>query len=235
MTTTPTTDVATDVEVRVLTSADEAAATPLLARGFDEEPGALALLPDPRIRRAMLEANARVELQATLPLGTVHGAFVGDAIAAIAMWHAPGVRRTSLTTTLRKLAATSRHPGAVARVAPHAMSVMVGNASAALSMQRARARAVERAGAGSAWHLAVLATAPEHRGRGLARRLLERQLARCDADALPAWLETTDPVNPPIYERFGFETVLHVDDAAWLPGLWVMRRPPKGTVHAGAG
>jgi hypothetical protein len=40
------------------------------------------------------------------------------------------------------------------------------------------------------------------------------------------WLETTDPANPPIYERFGFETVTHLEDAAWLPGLWVMRREP---------
>jgi predicted acetyltransferase len=80
---------------------------------------------------------------------------------------------------------------------------------------------------GLTWHLAFLATAPEHRGRGLARQLLERQLDRCDEDAAAAWLETTDPVNPPIYERFGFATVAHVEDAAWLPGLWVMRREPS--------
>lgn len=80
---------------------------------------------------------------------------------------------------------------------------------------------------GTSWHLAMLATAPEHRGHGLARRLLERQLERCDEDGTAAWLETTEPVNPPIYERFGFRTVTHVEDAAWLPGYWVMRREPQ--------
>jgi len=45
-------------------------------------------------------------------------------------------------------------------------------------------------------------------------------------DRLLVCFETSDPVNPPIYERFGFETIIHVTDAAWLPGLWVMRRDP---------
>ena len=76
------------------------------------------------------------------------------------------------------------------------------------------------------WYLAALATAPEHRGRGFARMLLDRQLARCDQDGAAAWLETTDPVNPPIYARFGFSTVAHIERAAWLPGFWVMRREP---------
>jgi predicted acetyltransferase len=91
---------------------------------------------------------------------------------------------------------------------------------------RERGRSFAGAARGTTWHLMFLATAPEHRGRGLARMLLDRQLRRCDEDDTAAWLETTDPVNPPIYERFGFETVAHIEDAAWLPGLWVMRREP---------
>ena len=107
---------------------------------------------------------------------------------------------------------------------PHKASVLLRHSPQAVPLVLARRRAVARASAGLSWHLAFLATAPEYRGCGLARRLLDRQLARCDEDGTAAWLETTDPVNPPIYERFGFTTIDHIAQAAWLPGLWVMRR-----------
>jgi hypothetical protein len=67
----------------------------------------------------------------------------------------------------------------------------------------------------------------DHPDEGLARSLLERQLQRCDQDGAEAWLEATDPVNPPIYERFGFEIIAHIPGPAWLPGYWVMRREPQ--------
>jgi predicted N-acetyltransferase YhbS len=215
--------------VRALGARDEQDATRLLARGFDLEPGAATLLRDPRTRRALLENSAREELRASTRYGSVQGAFVAETLAAIAVWHPPGVTPTSPRTTARKVVGALRHGRRVASALPHVAVTMLGNAPGAVRLQRARAGAVEEASRGSAWHLAMLATAPEHRGRGLARLLLERQLARCDEDGLAAWLETTDPVNPPIYHRFGFATVVHVEDAAWLPGLWVMRREPAVT------
>jgi hypothetical protein len=44
----------------------------------------------------------------------------------------------------------------------------------------------------------------------------------------PQWLETTDPVNPPLYERFGFRAAAHLHQPAWWPGCWVMRRETQG-------
>ena len=96
-----------------------------------------------------------------------------------------------------------------------------------IPLGRARHRAVRVASRGARWHLGFLGTHPDHQGRWLTRALLDHVLRRCDDDVLPAWLETTYPTNPPIYERFGFETVAHVHPAAWLPGLWVMRREPR--------
>jgi len=49
---------------------------------------------------------------------------------------------------------------------------------------------------------------------------------RCDEDGAPVWLEAADPLNPTIYERFGFETVAHIGGPRWLLGYWVMRREP---------
>jgi GNAT superfamily N-acetyltransferase len=216
-----------DIEVRVLGQPDLAAATVLLARGFAEEPGNLALYPDPELRRRVLERGARNVLRATLPFGTVHGAMVGDEPAALALWHPPGVATTSIAASVRTAAAKLVDAPTFARALPHAGSVLLEHVPEAVSLVRARFRAIARVSRGTTWHLAFLATAPEHRGKGLARRLLDRQLLRCDQDGTAVWLETTDPVNPPIYERFGFETVTHIEDAAWLPGFWVMRREPQ--------
>ena len=164
-----------------------------------------------------------------LPHGTVHGAFVGETLAAVALWHPPGVPATSIAGMVRGVTDLLPHARRVAGALPHATRTILGEPREAFTLQRRRSRAIAAASAGTTWHLAILATAPQHRGQGLARGLLERQLARCDADGLAAWLETTDPVNPPIYERFGFTTVAHVGDAAWLPGYWVMRREPGKT------
>jgi len=82
--------------------------------------------------------------------------------------------------------------------------------------------------------LDLIGTLPEFRRKGLARILLEKQLNRCDQDGAAVWLEATDPVNPPIYERFGFETIAHIEGPNWLPGYWVMRRDP-GDLGSSAG
>jgi GNAT superfamily N-acetyltransferase len=213
-------------EVRLLTRDDLDDAVDVLARGFAEEPGTLALFPDPEVRRALWELNARQALEETIRLGTVHAAVLDDEIAALAMWHPPGVRPSGALDRVRLLRHALPHAATLARGLPPATRVALPHALPALRIARARNTAVKPATREPTWHLAFLATLPEHRGKGLARRLLDRQLSRCDEDRLPVWLETTDPVNPPIYERFGFETIVHITDAAWLPGFWVMRREP---------
>lgn len=77
--------------------------------------------------------------------------------------------------------------------------------------------------AGPHIHLELLAVAPEQQGRGIARRLLDGLIERADASAWPIVLETTNPINPPLYRRFGFETIaeLQIGDA---PPAWVMLR-----------
>lgn len=212
--------------IRSLRSEDATDAMDVLVRGFAEEPGNLALLPDPRNRMTVLRSVIRAELANTLPLGTVHGAKLDDEVAGVAIWHPPGASTTSPRALARTIAGQFAIATTHARGLSHQVAVVRRHAREAGSLVAARRRAIARASVGTSWHLAYLATTPEHRGRGLARGLLERQLQRCDEDGMATWLETTDPVNPPIYARFGFEIVSHVERAAWLPGLWVMRREP---------
>ncbi len=54
------------------------------------------------------------------------------------------------------------------------------------------------------YYLSLLATNPDHRGRGLGIGLLAATLERIDAEGAPAFLESSNPINDPRYERLGF-------------------------------
>lgn len=57
------------------------------------------------------------------------------------------------------------------------------------------------------WYLAVLGVDPHARGLGLGGALLTESLERVDRDHLPAYLESSNPRNIPLYERHGFEVI----------------------------
>jgi ribosomal protein S18 acetylase RimI-like enzyme len=54
------------------------------------------------------------------------------------------------------------------------------------------------------WHLPLIGVDPVHQHRGLGSALLRHALARCDREHLPAYLESSNPANIPLYERHGF-------------------------------
>lgn len=61
--------------------------------------------------------------------------------------------------------------------------------------------------AGRFYHLEWWATHRRHAGRGLGGGLLRENLARVDAEHLPSYLESTNPVNLARYEALGFRTI----------------------------
>ena len=75
------------------------------------------------------------------------------------------------------------------------------------------------------FYLSLLGTHADHRGRGLGTALLADGLARVDEQRRPVHLESCNPVNDPLYRRFGFEpsgTFVvpsgHVVTTMWRPG-----------------
>jgi len=76
------------------------------------------------------------------------------------------------------------------------------------------------------FYLFALGTAPEARGRGLAAALLRRVLDVCDADGLPAYLESSDPRNVPLYERHGFRVLSELEVVPGGPVIRPMWRDP---------
>ncbi len=76
------------------------------------------------------------------------------------------------------------------------------------------------------WYLAVLGTDPRHQGRGVGSALLAPILARCDADRVPAYLESSKRANVPFYERHGFR-VLGELAIQGGPVIWRMLREAR--------
>jgi GNAT superfamily N-acetyltransferase len=76
------------------------------------------------------------------------------------------------------------------------------------------------------WYLAVLGTDPRHQGRGVGSALLAPVLARCDADRVPAYLESSKRTNVPFYERHGFR-VLGELAIRGGPVIWRMQREAR--------
>jgi len=54
------------------------------------------------------------------------------------------------------------------------------------------------------YYLSLWGTHRDHAGRGLGTALIHDNLARIDAERMPAYLESTNPVNLARYEALGF-------------------------------
>jgi ribosomal protein S18 acetylase RimI-like enzyme len=76
------------------------------------------------------------------------------------------------------------------------------------------------------WYLAMIGVDPSRQGRGLGSAVLKESLRRVDESGLPAYLESSNPKNVPLYERFGFEVMGHVAPGDF-PGLHPMWRPAR--------
>jgi GNAT superfamily N-acetyltransferase len=73
------------------------------------------------------------------------------------------------------------------------------------------------------WHLPLIGVDPAKQGSGYGSQLLQHTLEKIDRLGETAYLENTNPVNTPLYERYGFEMigVIQVDGA---PPLFPMIR-----------
>jgi ribosomal protein S18 acetylase RimI-like enzyme len=76
------------------------------------------------------------------------------------------------------------------------------------------------------WYLSMIGVDPARQGRGLGSAMLKHGLAFIDAAGLPAYLESSNPKNVPLYERFGFEVLGEIRPADF-PGLIPMLRPAR--------
>jgi ribosomal protein S18 acetylase RimI-like enzyme len=77
------------------------------------------------------------------------------------------------------------------------------------------------------YHLGLLGTHRDHRGKGLGMALLRENLQRIDAEHMPAYLESTNPANLDRYRGVGFEVVGEFsapDGGPSVTTMWRARR-----------
>jgi ribosomal protein S18 acetylase RimI-like enzyme len=74
------------------------------------------------------------------------------------------------------------------------------------------------------FYLRSIGASLENQGRGIGSALLEAGLSACDRQGMPAYLESSNEKNNPLYERYGFEVVDEQSLPEGGPTIWFMHR-----------
>lgn len=77
------------------------------------------------------------------------------------------------------------------------------------------------------YYLQFIGCKEQDRGRGIGAALLKRGIRVCDEQGMPAYLESSNRLNVPLYERHGFETIASEPVSRQGPTAWFMWRAPR--------
>jgi GNAT superfamily N-acetyltransferase len=195
------------VEATVATRAELPAALETLARAFYADPVWSWAFPDSERRLEQHRAVWGLVGEAALSYGSAW--LTGDC-AAVALWIPPG------KPELR--------PEDEKGLEGMLIELLGGGAARVLeTFERFEAAHPE---GDQHYYLSLLGTNPDHRGQGLGMGLLAATLERIDAEGAPAFLESSNPVNNPRYERLGFTVCGEFDLPGDGPSVTQMWRDP---------
>jgi GNAT superfamily N-acetyltransferase len=198
-----------DHGVRHVTDADVDHLAGVLARAFFDDPVILWMLPDDDRRRRMGHRAYQTFLRRMfLPNGEV---YTDRERRGAALWAPPGRWKTPVGTQLRMAPRLARI--LTVRRVPRTVRGLS-------HIEHAHPDEVPH------WYLGILGTEPAAQGQGIASAVMKPVLDRCDAEGVPAYLESSKHANIAFYRRHGFE----VTDTISLPDgpdLWGMWREPR--------
>lgn len=181
----------------------------MLARAFHEDPVFGWMLPVEGSRHRRLRRYFVTELRhESVRHGAVEVACVDGRVAGAAVWFPPGT--WSPGTEASAVPGHLRAFGRRIVIASRLVSVAV----------RAHPREQPH------WYLAIIGVDPVRQGHGVGAALLRSRLRRCDQEGLPAYLESSNLENVPLYQHFGFQVTgtlglpegAPVVSAMWRPG-----------------
>ena len=189
--------------VTATTPSETEQAVAVIVLAFSTDPAARWTYPDPRQYLSHFPAIVRAFGGKAFAHGSGHhvGRFAGAAL-----WLPPGV-----------------HPDEEALRAVFRGSVPAERQAAIFGVFEQMARYHPSA---PHWYLPLIGVDPAHQRRGHGSALLQHALARCDGDHAPAYLESSNPANIPLYERHGF-AVLGTIQAGSSPPIFPMLRPAR--------
>jgi ribosomal protein S18 acetylase RimI-like enzyme len=75
------------------------------------------------------------------------------------------------------------------------------------------------------WYLPLIGVDPTCQGRGYGSALLRYALEQVDGTGAPAYLESSNPRNVPLYERHGFEVLGRIQAGSSPTVVPMLRRP----------
>ena len=158
----------------------------------------LAFADDPVWRTALSRADGstahyqgywRIFVEGAMPHGMIH---LADDDAAVAVWIPPGGDEMSEEQEEQLRGVVVENLGYNAR---KAMFALWDRFDWAHPQTEPHA------------YLSLLATHPDHRGRGIAQDLVRADLADFDRQGVPSYLESTNPANDHRYQRLGFAKI----------------------------
>ena len=188
-------------------SGDAAQTAQILARAFHDDPVFGWIFPGESSRDRRLRRYFETELDhESLRHGAVEVACVDGRAAGAAVWFPPGA--WSPGTEASALPGYLRAFGRRLAVVSQYQAVAVG----------AHPREPPH------WYLAIIGVDPVRQGCGVGAALLRSRLMRCDDEGLPAYLESSNPVNVPLYQHFGFRVTGALGLPAGAPVVSTMWR-----------
>lgn len=192
-----------EAKVWIGTLRDRKSVIDVITLGFASDPMARWTLPNPAQYLAVMPEVVDAFGAKAFELGS---AYCVDDFSGAALWLPPGIE------------ADSERLGAL--VARHAPARVQEDADGVFEQMAAYHPHEPH------WYLPLIAVDPACQGRGLGGALLKEALVRCDADGLPAYLESSNPRNITLYERHGFEILGRIQVGS-SPVLTPMLRKPR--------
>jgi len=190
-------------EIRMTTSADEAAVVGTILLAFSSDPVWRWCWPDPH---TYLESAPKFVRAYAGGAFTHEGAYCSDNYAGACLWLRPDVRSDE---------------AALEDILQRTLSEIVRDDLNGVLEQMAKSRPSEQH-----WYLPIIGVEPLYQGRGYGSALMKRALEDCDREHLPAYLESTNGRNVPLYERHGFEVVGKIQSGG-SPTILPMYRSPR--------
>ncbi len=193
--------------VRAAREEDFPAMARVLARAFHADPLTSWLYPREPSRDRHVERSFRVSLRRLAPQGQL---YTTDDHAGAALWALPGQWREDLRQSVGTLT-----------LLPPLLPRLVRTMRAMTRIEVAHPLEEH-------FYLSVLGTDPGRRGAGIGSALLQPVLERCDAEGVPAYLETATEGNVGFYARHGFEVRRRLELPGGAPPLWLLWRGAGG-------
>ena len=188
--------------IKTAIEADEAAATAVVVLAFSADPAARWAWPDPDEYLRHFPDFVRVFGGKAF---AHQSAYCVDRYVAAALWLPPGVNPDD-----EALTAFVQRTG----------SAQVQRDGPAVFEQMARYHPQE-----PHWYLPFIGVDPSRQGEGYGAALMQHALVACDRDRMPAYLESSNPRNIPLYERHGFKVLGSIQVGTSPPIVPMLRSP----------